>query len=317
MGDESSGAEWSRYWSGRSGVDDAEVYTRPGIEADEELSGFWEGVISAHPKDVAFVDLACGAGSVVRHASRLGYSNLTGVDIAPDAIRLLEENFKGVTGVRASIEDLADHGQRYGLVVSQFGFEYAGTDPSAPIIANLVAPGGEFVALVHMTEGAIASECDAAKQSCEAFANTGFVPAAIKVFEAFDKVEKTGSEAAKADLSVANQALLAPRDAIAALANTGHQLAGHTLSGTQIMFQRRRFYKLDDILDWLIRVDEENKAHQARMQGMLDASLTEAEATALLSQLSAFGLETDPLRGLEQGDPKQPIAWIIRARKPA
>ena len=316
MGDyQGAGSEWSRYWSGRAGNDSSEVYAFQGLEADEELKDFWKGVISDFPKTARIADLACGAGSVIRHAHALGYSNLTGVDISPDAIALMQSRYPGVRGVVSNIGSLPFPEDSFDLLVSQFGFEYAGATPSLEAIAPALSKGGRFVGIVHMTEGAIARECRANKAACDALEDTGFIPAAMRVFEAYDTAERTGTDADKRALSAALEDLEAPRQAIADLAAKKHDLAGHTLSGTQIMFNRRRFYKLEDILDWLQRVKDENLAHAARMQGMVDASLTREQVIDHLGRLKELGFTAREPAAMMQGSPAEPIGWIFDATK--
>ncbi|MAP96206.1 MAG: hypothetical protein CMK07_14770 [Ponticaulis sp.] len=313
--DNAAGAEWSRYWSGRSSTDDPEVYARHGFEADEELKEFWAGIISALPKTTEIVDLACGSGAVLRHATRLGYPNLTGVDIAPNAIEMMKLHCPGAKGIVSSAEDLPLADQSADLVVSQFGFEYAGVRNCLPDIVRILKPGGKLVAIIHMTEGAIARECEENRQSCAALEETGFIPAAIEVFRAFDAVDKTGTDAARAHLNEVSEAAIAPKEAITKLAASGHTLAAHTMSGTQLMFQRRRFYVLADIVDWLERVRKENLAHGERMQGMVNAALSREQIEDRRAQLRELGLEPAEVETLMQGNPAEPIGWILQATK--
>ena len=309
-------AAWSAYWSGRTDANADEVYSRPGIESDKEIATFWIEAIKKMEGNACIVDLACGSGSVIRIAHQLGFENLIGVDISPDAIALLMRRFPDVQGVVSSAAEIPLPDRSVDLIVSQFGLEYAGIASATEEVARLIAPNGRFIAMVHMTGGAIADESQRALDDSRAFAGTGFVPAARAVFVAIHEAEQQADSAeARQNVQAAIAALAGPRQAIGALAITGHKLAQHAMTGTQLMFERRRFYAIDDITDWLDKVHNENAAHISRMSGMLDAALNREEAESVLESLRACGFQTDPPEVFQQGTPREDIAWILSARR--
>lgn len=303
--------EWETYWRGRASGGNGDISSQPGIESDEDIARHWNDELSKVSKSARMLDLACGAGSVIRHAHAEGHTALTGVDISADAIGFVERSYPGVTGVVSHLQALPLGDEQYDLVVSQFGFEYAGALDLAPVIAELLAPGGLFSALVHMREGAIARECEGALKETEMFEATGFTTAARRLFEAMGRDES--SEA----VDIARVQLEEPQKALMELAKQGHKLAQHTLQGAAQLFQRRQNYALQDILQWFDGLDAENAAHQDRMKGMLDASLTREEAVKFIKRLEEAGLTSEEPVAFEQGDPKEPIGWIIRAKRPA
>lgn len=314
--DSADGTEWQTYWLGRREAGDEQVYELPGVESDLELGTFWEDRISGVSADARVLELACGAGGVIQHAYRMGYRNLTGLDISDAAIDILKGRFPEVQGVVSSVEAAPLEPESFDLIVSQFGFEYAGPHESAPKVASLLAPGGRFTAIVHMSEGAIAEECRTALQACEAFSATGFIPASMRVFRAQHAAERSSLPDVQEELKAALAGLNAPRAAIDELSKTGHALATHTLTGTMLMFQRRQYYTLEDMLDWLQKVHDENLAHADRMQGMLACALTAQDVRAALTRLADEGLKTFPIQAMMQGDPVKSVAWIFDAIKP-
>ena len=307
--------EWSVYWSGRNAADTGEAFGRPGIENMPGLVEFWRAALEPSDRNARVVDFACGAGSVVRHAHELGYSNLAGVDISPDAIALMQGRFPGVEGVVSPIETLPPTVSDIDFAVSQFGIEYAGLDAAVQSVATRLKPGGRFLALVHMSEGAIATECMRALEGSWAFSETGFIPTTIEVFEAYRMADQTG-QTDTPRIKDAVAALIEPRAAMVALANSGHQLAAYTLKGAAQMFERRRNYVPEDITGWLAGVAQENEAHRARMQGMLDAATSKEQGEALLHALKADGFDVQPLTEFRQGNPAEPIAWIVDFKRP-
>ena len=53
------------------------------------------------------------------------------------------------------MEELPFADQRFGAVVSQFGFEYSRRDPAAGEIARVLRPGGAMSLLVHHAASAV------------------------------------------------------------------------------------------------------------------------------------------------------------------
>lgn len=309
--------DWSTYWSGRASLADQSEFRAPAIEQDKDLGAFWQNELSTLPAEARFLDLACGAGTVIRHAHERGIKNRIGLDISPEAISLMMSRYPGTRGLVGSALDIPVASGSIDMLTSQFGFEYAGVMDCLPAIVRALSPGGRFIALVHMSEGSIAVSSKRDVDEAKALADTGFFPAARRVFEAInaaEKAQKNPKESAEADEAI--RALEGPRDAITRLAASGHQLALQTLTGTQMMFQRRKAYSLDDITGWLDRVEGENAAHMNRMQGMLDAALTKAEADLTLEALRARGLITGPAVAFRATPDTDPFAWILKASKP-
>lgn len=317
MADITRGEEWKRYWQGRQGVGEASLLARPAVELDQAFQIFWKSQIGDAPRNARLVDLACGAGSVISHAHSLGFTDLTGVDISEAAITILKSGYPNATGIVASVDELPATETGFDLVVSQFGFEYAGVEKTIPVIARLLAPNGRFIALVHMAGGKIHRDCQRSLEDCLALEATGFIPAAERVFQAqFAKDAATENESAESELESAVSGLAKPRDQLQLLAGVGHQLAAQLLSGTQQLFQRRRNYLPEDITSWLVRVAAENASHKDRMISMMNAALTEAEARSALGQLENLGLRTAPLKPLTLAPQGDEVAWILSAEKP-
>lgn len=312
---DTKGAEWRTYWSGRATKAGAGALGEVGIEQDAQIIAFWQQKLAPFGRSSRFLDLACGVGSIVRHASTSGFEQISGLDISPDAIAMMTEAWPGAEGYVGSAHDMPFGDASMDVVASQFGFEYAGMADTLPEIARILADDGVFVALVHMSEGDIARECRGHLEAATAFTDTGFVDAAKRVFEAVDAL--SANPDTRADYDQAIRAMRPAQEVLTSLARNGHKLATHALRGTGELFQRRQNFTLDDILGWLDGLTAENQAHIQRMNSMLEAAITRQEAEDALKALSALGLETSPLSSLELGETKDPVAWILEARKPA
>lgn len=314
-GGETRGAEWSTYWSGRAQFEGGRAFVGAGVERDADLADFWKQKLIERPVESRCLDLACGAGAVVRHAVSIGFYEVTGLDISPDAIALMEEANPAAKGVIGSAHNIPLADACMDVITSQFGFEYAGVEETMPEIARVLAPGGKFLAIVHMSEGEIATECARARQEAYDFQQSGFIEAARDVFIKAAALEE--SPDARAAYQAAVETLRPAQTTLTELAQSGHELARHTLTGTGKLFERRQNYTLEDITGWLDNLHRENKAHYARMDGMLQAAMDQVQGERALKILDMKGLRTWPLRPLRVGPDEDKIAWILEADKPA
>ncbi|MAP96208.1 MAG: hypothetical protein CMK07_14780 [Ponticaulis sp.] len=306
--------EWQNYWHGRTNIKDDRRHKLLGEAYDDVLDQFWSELFSPLPEGARVLDLACGSGDVLKCAQSSGLTALTGIDISPEAIALLKENCPDVVGVASPLHDMPFDDGAFDIITSQFGFEYA--DPMTVVsqIASCLAPGGRFVALMHMTDGGIAGDCTVLRDEAEAVEATGFVPAAKDFFRAlYDRESGAGSDAA---LNEAIERQDGPRNQLVALGHEGHPLAQHIVKGASHMFEERRSHSLDHVLNWFSEIETENRAHIARMTGMLSAAQSEADMAAFCAALEAQGLTTEKPEPFYPETDKPPIAWVMRAEKP-
>ncbi len=312
---------WSNYWQGR----DAHAEALVGIEKSHELAEFWKNALGGFDNNAEILDLACGAGSVLRHASSLGFANLSGVDISEHAINTMLEEFPNAKGYVAGVDDTNLASGSFDIIVSQFGFEYAGDlarqKKTCIEIARLLKEGGKFIALCHIKDGAISDEVALHLSQIKNIENTGFINAAKKLFTALDAVEKSASSLAAAGYRSALEKLEKPREElIAFIANNSGQiqsLAAHLLAGTGELFERRKAYDLSDITGWLDGMQSEINAYKGRMASQKHASLGEDDITRLQAVLHKHGMQCDKARTLTMENDDKPAAWILQAQKQA
>lgn len=305
------GEAWSNYWQGRTGTEAGAALVGVGIEKDAEIAAFWDQILSQHANPVGrFLDLACGAGSVLRRAAQHDFSMLCGLDISDEAITLLRREEPRAVGLAASAHDIPVMDGSFSLITSQFGFEYADAFKSVNSIMRALAPGGRFTAMVHRSDGAIAKECARAAEDCDALTSAGFEAASLKVFEAAYAQNQS-------DLQSAIAAMTETRAPVMMLAEKGHGFAQHLLRGTASLFERRDAYAIDDIKDWLDAMRAQNIAHGQRMRDMLSAALTPEEVHKLNADFEAAGAQVDPITEFNLGPSADPIAWIVSVSRPS
>ncbi len=314
--------DWSNYWQGRASD---EALVGVGVEHSEELATFWQGCFEEQDSGVKILDMACGAGSVLRHADSAGYKNLTGVDISKEAIATLETAIPNAKGVVVPVINTGLSNASYDMVVSQFGFEYAGSAKqvlaAAGEMARLVAGGGQFTALCHIEGGGIELECSGHLAHIEAVENTGFIDAAKAVFTAAFKVDAQPGQDTMAAYQKTVEQLGGPRGALMAWIEKNRavseiaELANHLLTGTADMFGRRKAFALSDITGWLDGMSSEINAYKGRMMSMKQAALSESDAGNILSVFEKNGFEVQSPEKLYMGGEDIPAAWILRAQR--
>jgi len=58
--------DWSNYWQGRVASESGVALVGAGIETDAEIAAFWDGILSDLAQSAKVLDLACGAGWIIR-----------------------------------------------------------------------------------------------------------------------------------------------------------------------------------------------------------------------------------------------------------
>jgi SAM-dependent methyltransferase len=321
---EQSRNNWSNYWQGRTAEQVGDAMVGVGIERSAELAAFWDGALAGLGKTAKILDLACGAGSVLRHADRLGVGKLTGIDISKDAIEALKRAIPTAKGVVGPVDAMPFEDASFDMIVSQFGFEYAGTQEdrlaTAKEIGRLLKPSGKFVAICHTKDGGIEREVGGHLVAIADLERCGFIEAARDVFKTAFALDAAPGDETHAAYQEASRKLKAPRDEITAWLKTGlvqddqiQKLGHHLYGGTIDLFNRRKAYALEDIMGWLDGMQHEIDAYKGRMASMQAAALDREGCEAILAVLDAAGFAPAPLEHLFLGSDTEPAAWILKA----
>ena len=130
--DTQSKSDWSNYWQGRTHSKGGDVLEGVGIEHSAKLKNFWKNTFS-HETASVILDLGCGAGSALKWADHLPSAHLIGIDISYAALCVAREKIKNLNVYVASADQLPFRDNSIDLIVSQFGFEYAGPDTASEI----------------------------------------------------------------------------------------------------------------------------------------------------------------------------------------
>lgn len=189
--------DWNNYWQGRSSSQGGDALTGVGIENNAVLSSFWQNTFETLPKTARLVDFACGAGSVLKHAHKANMTDLTGIDISTSAIDVLKDKFPAISGVTGPVDKTPFKDQDFDIIVSQFGFEYAGGKNqrinTAKEMVRILKPNGKIVLIAHIKNGAIMRDCQNSLDQIEMIAKSQFFKAAQATFLAAHNANKSQS----------------------------------------------------------------------------------------------------------------------------
>ncbi|MGJ8562804.1 MAG: class I SAM-dependent methyltransferase [Alphaproteobacteria bacterium] len=279
------------------------------IEDYSQITAFWNEVLRAFDNDCRLLDLACGAGSIIRSAHAAGFTNLVGVDISKDAIALLKNEFPSAEGYVISANNTQLAEASFDVIVSQFGFEYAGAAQTTPEIARLLKPGGQFIALAHKAGSVIETEVKEKRDEAKDIIETQFIDAARYLFSADNA---PGDETA---FQNAFENFRPAQDKLLALARAHEGFAAHLYTGTQTLVQNRQNYSLEGIMDWLDGMEVEIFAFHGRMDSMVAASLSEEDVAALFAATAEAGLTGEKPDVFCTGFEGTELAWVIKASK--
>lgn len=307
------GEVWTRYWNNR---DSAASGSGSVLENDNEFSGFWRQQLGDMNSSSSVLELACGAGPVLRLADTLGFSQLSGVDIAPNAIALLNQAIPSVNSVVASAAETGLCDNSFDLIVSQFGIEYSPHAPTAKEIHRLLKKGGKMLALCHHSNGLLASEDHVQYDAASQILDSGFIPA----FKAFLEAEAAYKQSQSPDLNSSVQAAAiqlqkSQQSLVKTVQTHPNSIAAHLYQGSRSLFERRQSYNLQDILNWFDQMDVEVSLLKERMASMLSVSMDETSICKFTDHLEHSGLNISPTNTFQPEECASPLAWIVEAYK--
>ncbi|MCR9130864.1 MAG: class I SAM-dependent methyltransferase [Alphaproteobacteria bacterium] len=286
---------WTRYW--RTGQQHSCFVAGAPFETATVWSEFFDGA----PAGASVLDLACGGGALTRIA--LGHPkgfSVTGVDFA-EALAPVEG---AVLMPRVRLEALPFEDGAFGVVISQFGLEYADADDSVAQAARVLAGGGLFGALIHHAEGELARAAEAGRVRLQRLTDAdGPVAAAAELGAAMLRGES------RPDLVTAIEQALR--------AESGRQQDQTTAWGlgflAEIMAKRSLFppaYLAENAQTLMVEL----QGFETRIGQMVRAARSENDILKLCDRLETHGLSAHPPTVVrDQGGAA--IAWFIRASR--
>jgi len=298
--------DWSNYWQGRTAAEQGSALV--GIENHPSIRQFWDEQLGDLDRTGRAVDLACGAGTVAKVLTELGFKNIWGLDISEAAIDVMSNTLPDVIGVINPADATGFEDRFFDLVVSQFGFEYGDFRDVIPEIARITADNGRFIALSHKTGGGIHAEVSDQLNEFEAIKNTEFIDTAKILFTA---AMTKGSDKSVEEIS---EIFRPAQKKLLALVETYKGMAQHLYVSTQRMYRFRHTYVYQDIMDWFDGMENEIDRFIGRMRSMKNAAIDDEKRTEMIQLFKSNGFEMDAnfilpdTNGLDLG-------WIFQGRK--
>ncbi|ALS99192.1 class I SAM-dependent methyltransferase [Lacimicrobium alkaliphilum] len=285
---------WDSYWQSQQNTQALAVQTGYTDPLEQHWQAFFNRALRQYASPV-LLELACGNGAVINtlpHAFTDSV-NAVGLDISIHGIANLLRHHPQSSGVVASADALPFQQQRFDLVVSQFGAEYASSNALLQALP-LLKEKGLMAALVHFQGSDI---YQASEHACEI----------------------SGELEQQQILSEAKKALLAaircaagdiPRDVFrevdmafapvvksleSIIRTCRHQDLGNKLKRLHgdiaRIYQFPDRYQQQEVGQWMDRVAEDFAAYYSRMTALVDAALSEEQLTDLKQLICASGYD--------------------------
>lgn len=311
-------AGWDTYWQGaKSGA----AYSGGGTSHPLVLS-FWRDFFVTVREDCTrpnIVDIASGNGAVVdcaRSVFAAAQADFTCVDISESAIAALVNRLPGVEGIVADARAIPLASERYDVVTSQFGIEYAGPDALGEI-ARLPARGGRLALLIHHRHGGIYRQCSASLDAISMMQAASFIPHVIATFEAGFAASRGGSKTAYRD---AAQKL---RPAVRAVEEIMKKYGTGVADGTVVRLYkdvaaihgRLQNYDPGEVVGWLRGMQSELDAFAERMKTMCAAAIDGESFSDWIGRLERSGFGIDRAEPLKDRSVVEPLGWALLATK--
>ena len=314
---------WDNYWQGRSSQRSGNALVEVGIENNHTLNEFWIGFFHAKSKSSKIVDFACGAGSVLKHANSSGFRHLTGVDISPKALDIMQKKIPGAMAICSPVDKTPLEEASFDIAVSQFGIEYAGSKSNLlqafQEMHRILKPGGEICVISHAENSVIHKGCLASLSNIKTIETSGFIETAkttlSKLYSTDDGSNPQDINRQITQLNQSAQPIMEWLKTTNRDKDNFAQFAYNMLEASHKLITRYQSYSPQDALNWLKGIESELAAYKGRMTSMTQASQCEENLSKLIKSLDRSGskLQFSPLEKFYFPPNNQLAAWIIRA----
>ena len=316
---------WDNYWQGRSSQRSGNALVEVGIENNHSLNQFWLDFFHAKSKSSEIADFACGAGSVLKHANSLDFSHLTGIDISPKALDIMQKKIPGATAICSPVNKTPLKNASFDIVVSQFGIEYAGNKNNLlqafREMHRILKPDGEICVISHAENSVIHKGCLVSLSNIKVIETSRFIETAkntlSKLYESDSGSTPQDFNAQFAQLNQSAQPIMewlktANRDK-----DNFAQFTYNMLESSHKLITRYQSYSFQDGLKWFEGIESELAAYKGRMTSMTQAAQSEEDLSILVKNLTQLEskLQFSALEKFYFPPDNKLAAWIIRASK--
>ena len=315
-----SAQNWNNYWQGQVGQESGAALGGVGIDHNEALKSFWLAFFKKMPKSTSVLDIACGAGAVLKHAKMSGLQTLTGVDISDNAITALTKAHPDINGKVCPADKLEFTDNQFGAVVSQFGFEYAGSQQNiiaaAREMARVLKPGGKIQLISHIKGGVIDLECRHSLSKAQLVQDSAFFQHSQATITALLDAKPQNSQIdINTAISRMNEAASPIMEWLQEDKNQQTQFykfVYYLLESTHTLLNNYAKYSLDECLSWFRNMKSELEAYSGRMTSMTEAALDKNAVEDISNIFVKSGLGQTSFQEFNL-KPSSPGAWLISA----
>ncbi|WP_428407670.1 class I SAM-dependent methyltransferase [Hyphococcus sp.] len=312
---DSSPAHWEAYWNAAGGRRAAVSGDAPGDLFDETWRRFLTAALAERGPAPSLLDLACGAGVLLDRALETVaafpdlQARFIGLDYAVSAAAAVARKpapeRASVAGVAASAAALPFEDGAFGIVVSQFGVEYARMEAFSEA-ARVLAPGGVMQLVIHYKGGGIDMECSENVRVLQGVLRSGLFEIAAEAVRGPDH----DGAIAKLKSVFAELRPLLDGDRVAA-----KEMLARLLGDVSQLVSRRQAYDPREAEGWCAAMRGEVALYEGRMRAMTESALDSAGIEAARERLAAQGATAPAPEALTPKGKALPAAWLLKAER--
>lgn len=303
---------WDTYWKG---TELSSTYEE-GETSNHILTETWKKVLSTvEPKAIKMLDIASGRGIVASLAADTFpkiRKSITCIDISEVALKQLKKKLPGVQTRVCRADQLPFEDSSFDLVTSQFGIEYAGLKAFGEA-CRVMRPNGQLAAVTHFRNGGIFEECEANYRATQQFLNSKFIPLAYNMLK--EKMAYPTTAPAEIGQRLIENMKPAITQAVAIINHYGRNIAGGTIDRifTDIarISRNSRNYDRDEVLNWLLSMEQEMEAYSMRMESMCSSSLSRNDINQIEGLFNSYSVKLLNAEPIIFSDSGPNCAWLI------
>lgn len=186
------------------------------------------------PKDSCLIDLGCGTGDMLHDLEELGFSDLRGLDLSSQMLRVAKQKVDSARFIHASIESIPCDDSQFDVVVSNAAIQWCDTGTAAQEVNRVLRSGGTLI-LNTFIDGTLG-------QWRDAFVATGYEPR-VHSLANFDEVQSAFSDCSFVDTKVQRHVETATFDSIESMFASIRQLGATNAMSSRKRPMARKEYK--------------------------------------------------------------------------
>ncbi|MCZ6616671.1 MAG: class I SAM-dependent methyltransferase, partial [Gammaproteobacteria bacterium] len=273
-----------------------------------ELIDHWQAVFQEQPGESRVLDIASGAGSIYADLPN-NHLDLHATDISIEALKLQRKRITGVSATACGADQLPFPSNRFDLIVSQFGIEYAGLGAFLEAV-RVLAPEGRMVLLCHYRNGYVDSRMAPQLTGARIALQSRFTDKAAELVKA--RLSGTGNSRFQ---RAKREFMDSERELAASLDERSEGIHVHLYQGFKKMYENYLNYREQDILNWLRDVQVEVRTSAGRLSEMDKAAMSEEEVVSVCRALSLAGCRNARYEPFTTSRHELPLAWSLSASK--